>query len=76
MIGATAEQSKTLVRIFEQYVRDSEHGDFKNLGFSDWITDDVFPTKPNDALTAIVPYRNRDLMMFVIERDGAVISER
>ena len=75
MIGATAEQSKTLVRIFQQYVRDSEHGDFKNVGFMDWVIDDVFPTKPNNALTAIVPYRNRDLMTFIIERDGAVIIE-
>jgi hypothetical protein len=65
MIGATAEQSKTLVRIFERHVRDPEHGDFKNLGFLDWVKRDVVRSHAMDCLLATVPG-----MTIGIEVDG------
>ena len=72
-MNLTAEQSKALVRIFEEYVRDSEHANFKNVGFLDWTKGYVFPT-PSNRIAANVPFRNRDVMMFIIGRDGAVIT--
>ncbi len=62
---ATSEQSTALVRIFERHVRDSEHGDFKNLGFLDWIKRDVIRSHAMDCLLATVPG-----MTIGIETDG------
>ncbi len=62
----TPEQSKALVRIFEWHVRDSEHGDFKNVGFMDWVKRDVIQLEYMDnCLLAAVPG-----MTIGIEVDG------
>ena len=63
---ATPEQSTALVRIFERHVRDSEHGDYKNVGFLDWIKRDVIQLEYLDnCLLATVPG-----MTIGIEIDG------
>ena len=38
---ATKLQADALVNVFVRHVRDSDHGDFKNLGFVDWVEKDV-----------------------------------
>ena len=40
----TAEQSAALVRVFTRHVRDTDHLDFRNMGFIDWIQRDVAKT--------------------------------
>ena len=61
---ATKLQKDALVRVFERHVRDSDHGDFKNLGFIDWVERDVHPAF-SDCIMVAVPN-----MMLGIEPDG------
>ena len=61
---ATKLQKDALVRVFERHVRDSDHGDFKNLGFIDWVERDVHPAF-SDCIMAAVPN-----MILGIEPDG------
>ena len=61
---ATKLQKDALVREFERHVRDSDHGDFKNLGFIDWVERDVHPAF-SDCIMVAVPN-----MMLGIEPDG------
>ena len=61
---ATKLQKDALVRVFERHVRDSDHGDFKNLGFIDWVERDVHPSF-SDCIMVAVPN-----MMLGIEPDG------
>jgi hypothetical protein len=61
---ATKLQKDALVKVFERHVRDSDHGDFKNLGFIDWVTRDVHPAF-SDCIMVAVPN-----MMLGIEPDG------
>ncbi len=58
-------QVDALIRIFERHVRDSDHGDFKNLGFLDWVKRDVVRSHAMDCLLATVPG-----MTIGIEVDG------
>jgi len=61
---ATKLQKDALVRVFERHVRDSDHGDFKNLGFIDWVERDVHLAF-SDCIMAMVPN-----MTLGIETDG------
>jgi len=61
----TREQSASLVRVFEQHVRDTDHAGFVNTGFLDWIERDVIKLHYDDCLLAAVPD-----MFIGIERDG------
>jgi len=61
----TPEQSASLVRVFEWHVRDTDHGDFKNLGFVDWVKRDVVKLHFDNCLLATVPG-----MSIGIEVDG------
>jgi hypothetical protein len=61
---ATKLQKDALVRVFERHVRDSDHGDFKNLGFIDWVERDVHPAF-SDCIMVAVPN-----MILGIEPDG------
>ena len=60
----TPDQDCKLVQVFERHVRDSGHGDFKNLGFVDWVERDVHPAF-SDCIMAAVPN-----MILGIEPDG------
>ncbi len=51
----TAEQSAALVRVFTRHVRDTDHLDFRNMGFIDWIQRDVAKTYFDDSIMACVP---------------------
>tara|TARA_R100000654_G_scaffold18481_1_gene38467 strand:- start:560 stop:769 length:210 start_codon:yes stop_codon:yes gene_type:complete len=65
-MNLTPEQSASLVRVFERHVRDTDHGDFKNVGFLDWIKRDVIQLDYLDnCLLATVPG-----MTIGIEVDG------
>ena len=48
----TPEQDKALIRVFERHVRDSEHPDFANLAFNDWVVKDVFKAPSDDCIMA------------------------
>ena len=61
---ATKPQVEALVRVFVRHVRDSDHGDFKNLGFVDWVVKDVHLAF-SDCIMAMVPN-----MTLGIETDG------
>ena len=61
---ATKPQVEALVRVFVRHVLDSDHGDFKNLGFVDWVEKDVHLTF-GDCIMAMVPN-----MTLGIETDG------
>ena len=61
---ATKQQKDALVRIFEKHVRDSNHENFKNLGFIEWVERDVHIAF-SDCIMAMVPN-----MMLGIEVDG------
>jgi len=61
---ATKLQADALVNVFVRHVRDSDHGDFKNLGFVDWVEKDVHPAF-SDCIMAAVPN-----MILGIEPDG------
>ncbi len=61
----TRQQAASLVRVFEQHVRDTNHAGFVNLGFLDWIDRDVIKLHYDDCLLAAVPD-----MFIGIERDG------
>jgi len=63
--GITIEQSAALVRVFTRHVRDTDHLDFLNMGFIDWIQRDVIKLHYDDCLLAAVPD-----MFIGIERDG------
>ena len=61
----TAEQSAALVRVFTRHVRDTDHLDFRNMGFIDWIQRDVAKAYFDDSIMACVP-----TMWIGIEPDG------
>jgi len=61
----TAEQSAALVRVFTRHVRDTDHLDFRNMGFIDWIQRDVTKVYFDDSIMACVP-----TMWIGIEPDG------
>ena len=61
---ATKLQADALVNVFVRHVLDSDHGDFKNLGFVDWVEKDVHLTF-SDCIMVAVPN-----MMLGIETDG------
>lgn len=61
---ATKPQVEALVRVFVRHVLDSDHGDFKNLGFVDWVEKDVHLAF-SDCIMAMVPN-----MTLGIETDG------
>jgi hypothetical protein len=61
----TIEQSAALVRVFTRHVRDTDHLDFRNMGFIDWIQRDVAKTYFDDSIMACVP-----TMWIGIEPDG------
>jgi len=61
----TAEQSAALVRVFTRHVRDTDHLDFRNMGFIDWIQRDVAKVYFDDSIIACVP-----TMWIGIEPDG------
>ncbi len=61
---ATKLQANALVNVFVKHVRDSDHGDFKNLGFVDWVEKDVHLAF-GDCIMAMVPN-----MTLGIEVDG------
>jgi len=61
---ATKLQADALVNVFVRHVLDSDHGDFKNLGFVDWVEKDVHLTF-SDCIMVAVPN-----MMLGIEPDG------
>lgn len=61
----TAEQSAALVRVFTRHVRDTDHLDFRNMGFIDWIQRDVAKNYFDDSIMACVP-----TMWIGIEPDG------
>ena len=61
----TPEQDKALIKVFERHVRDSEHPDFANLAFNDWVVKDVFKAPFDDCIMAAVPH-----MWLGIETDG------
>ena len=61
----TAEQSAALVRVFTRHVRDTDHLDFRNMGFIDWIQRDVAKAFFDDSIMACVP-----TMWIGIEPDG------
>jgi len=61
----TAEQSAALVRVFTRHVRDTDHLDFRNMGFIDWIQRDVAKVYFDDSIMACVP-----TMWIGIEPDG------
>jgi len=61
----TAEQSASLVRVFTRHVRDTDHLEFRNMGFIDWIQRDVAKAYFDDSIMACVP-----TMWIGIEPDG------
>ena len=61
----SAAQQTAIRRIFERHVRDSDHPDFKNLGFADWVRRDVVKLWFADCAMATVPD-----MQIGIETDG------
>ena len=61
----TAEQSAALVRVFTRHVRDTDHLEFRNMGFIDWIQRDVAKAYFDDSIMACVP-----TMWIGIEPDG------
>jgi len=61
----SSEQQTAIRRIFERHVRDTDHPDFKNLGFADWVTRDVVMLWFDDTAMATVPG-----MSIGIEVDG------
>ena len=61
----TAEQSAALVRVFTRHVRDTDHLDFRNMGFIDWIQRDVAKAYFDDSIMACVP-----TMWIGVEPDG------
>ena len=61
----SAGQQTAIRRIFERHVRDTDHPDFKNLGFADWVTRDVVMLWFDDTAMATVPG-----MSIGIEVDG------
>ena len=61
----SSDQQTAIRRIFERHVRDSDHPDFKNLGFADWGRRDVVKLWFDDCAMATVPD-----MQIGIETDG------
>ena len=61
----TAEQSASLVRVFTRHVRDTDHLEFRNMGFIDWVQRDVAKAYFDDSIMACVP-----TMWIGIEPDG------
>ena len=61
----TIEQSTALVRVFTRHVRDTDHLEFRNMGFIDWIQRDVAKAYFDDSIMACVP-----TMWIGIEPDG------
>ena len=61
----TTPQQSALKRIFEQHVRDTDHPDFKNMGFVDWVQQECTPQHFDECVMVSVPN-----MFIGIERDG------
>jgi|TARA_Y100000052_G_C2898681_1_gene55374 hypothetical protein len=64
-LSPTPEQDEALVKVFEQQVLDSQHPDFAEMTFTDWIVKHVFKASYDDCIMADVPY-----MCIGIETNG------
>ena len=61
----TDEQQTVLQRVLERHIVDSEHPEFKNRGFRDWILGDVHKAIADDCVMVKIPD-----MWLGIEPDG------
>ena len=65
LVGFTAAQQTSLVRIYSRHIRHSDHPDFAGIKFTDWLQRDVTVASFNDCVMAAVPN-----MTIGIEPDG------